>query len=245
MKDINFFLIFVIGITLTLCGCTSNIQNLSNDVDPFENINRKIFVFNKHLDEELVLPASEAYRKNIPKKVRKKISNHLEWMQLPSTIINSSIQIDVENTVSSTIKFMLNGLTLGFFELDGEETEVDKKDFGSTLAKYNFPEGPFLMIPFFGPRFTRDVSGLIVDRHYLNNILPSDVENINLVELPINIIDKREELSKGIDIIYNSPDPYIKMRSYYTQNRRNKVYSDKYIEVKNRDKDEEFEKLLQ
>ena len=82
-------------------------------------------------------------------------------MSLPNTIINSTLQLDLENTILASAKFILNGLTLGFYDLDNNETNINKKDFGSTLAKYNVPEGPFLMIPFLGPKNTRDFSGLL------------------------------------------------------------------------------------
>ena len=49
----------------------------------------------------------------------------------------------------------------------------------------------------------------------------------------------------NIENIYESPDPYTKMKSYYIQNRRKNVYGDKYLEDKNNKLDIEFEKLLQ
>ena len=70
------------------------------------------------------------------------------------------------------------------------------------------------------------------------------VDDLNLAEIPINMIDKRSKMSKTIDNIYLSTDPYIKVRSFYLQNRRSEIYSKKYIENKNNNMDAEFEKLL-
>ena len=53
------------------------------------------------------------------------------------------------------------------------------------------------------------------------------------------------KISKTIDNIFESPDPYVKLRSYYIQNRRNKVYGKNYVDFKNNKSDEEFEKLLE
>ena len=58
------------------------------------------------------------------------------------------------------------------------------------------------------------------------------------------MIDKRSKMSKTIDNIYLSADPYIKVRSFYLQNRRSEIYNEKYIENKNNYLDAEFEKLL-
>ena len=51
-------------------------------------------------------------------------------------------------------------------------------------------------------------------------------------------------MSKTLDNIYLSADPYVKVRSFYLQNRRNEIYSEKYIDNKNNNLDAEFEKLL-
>jgi ABC-type transporter lipoprotein component MlaA len=71
------------------------------------------------------------------------------------------------------------------------------------------------------------------------------MNEINLIEVPINIIDIRGRLSDSIETIFYSADPYTKMKSYYMQNRRKQVYSEKYHEIDNQNKDKEFEKLLQ
>ena len=244
MTKINFLSILTI-ILLTITGCSNSTNNSSESFDPFEGVNRNFFTFNKYLDKEVVEPLSKTYVKVVPNTARKGVSNHLKWIKIPTTIFNSTIQMDIENTILSTAKFLLNGLTLGFYDLDENETKINDKDFGSTLAKLKVPEGPFLMVPFFGPKIARDLTGTIVDRQYIANISSDTIDDINLVEVPIRIIDDRRKMSKTIGSIYNSSDPYIKMRSYYMQNRRNKVYTKKYKEMKNNDKDLEFEKLLQ
>ena len=165
-------------------------------------------------------------------------------MDTPSTIINSAVQTDMENTILASAKFLLNGLTLGFYDLDKGETVIKKRDFGSTLAWLNVSEGPFLMVPFIGPKTTRDFTGTIIDKQNMTTLSTNSLDDLNLAEIPINIIDKRGKMSKTVDNIYLSADPYIKIRSFYLQNRRNEIYSEKYIENKNNNLDAEFEKLL-
>ena len=245
MKKFNALFIYLITSVLLLSSCSNNINHTSKTLDPFETINRKIFSFNKLVDQQIVDPMSKKYITNVPEKVRKSITQHLSWMRLPNTIINSVFQIDLENTILASAKFMLNGLTLGLYDLDDKQTNINKKDFGSTLAKYNVPEGPFLMIPFLGPRNTRDFSGFVIDKHNIANVTPNYIDDINLREAPNNIIDVREKLSATLNSIYNSSDPYIKMRSFYIQNRRATVYNNQYNEAKDKEKDQEFEKLLQ
>ena len=236
---------YLILLTLILSGCSNNINSTSEVSDPFENLNRKIFSFNNHLDTNVINPLSKKYVKIVPYKTRESISNHISWIGLPSTIINSSLQFNLENTVLASAKFLLNGLTLGFYDLDNNETKVFKKDMGSTLAKYRVSEGPFLMVPLLGPRNARDFSGFIGDIKNSSNISPNDLNIIKIIGTPVDIIDKRSKLSDTLESINKSSDPYIKMRSYYIQNRRAIVYDKKYNEDNDKKKDEQFEKLLQ
>ena len=245
MKNFRFVLYTLVFLTLSLGGCSNNKKRLVENSDPFEKINRNIFTLNKYIDNKIIVPVSTTYVEIVPNAARNSITNHLNWMELPNTIANSTIQLDLENAILASAKFMLNGLTLGFYDLDNSETNVIKKDFGSSLAKFNVPEGPFLMIPLLGPKMTRDFSGFVIDRQNMANVFSPIVNDINLIEVPVNIIDKRGKLSNSIDTIYDSADPYTKLKSYYIQNRRKQVYSEKYHEINNKNKDEEFEKLLQ
>ena len=228
-----------------LSGCANNLKTTAENSDTFEELNRNVFAFNKSVDQNIVSPVSNAYLKTIPHSVRKSVNNHLEWMDTPSTIVNSALQMDFENTILASAKFMLNGLSFGFYDFDNNETKIDKKDLGSTLAKFNVPEGPFLMIPLLGPKTVRDFTGTVSDRQSLSNISSKSFKNLSLVEIPVNLVDKRSKLAKNIDSIYESPDPYTKIKSYYMQNRRKNVYGDEYLEVKNNKSDLEFEKHVQ
>ena len=245
MNKFNYIQFFFLISLFLINGCSNNISTNVTTLDPFESLNRKVFYFNKKLDDKIINPISKSYAENIPEKARNSIGSHLEWMNLPNTIINSTLQLNVENTILTSAKFLLNGLTLGFYDLDNNETKVIKKDFGSTLAKYKVPEGPFLMVPFLGPKTTRQFSGFIVDQQNHSNMISGKVDNINLIEQPIKIIHSREKLSDTIDSIYKSSDPYIKMRSFYLQNRRSRVNSNKKNRKLELEKDYEFEKFLQ
>ena len=242
-KKYKFLFVKFITALFILNGCANSTKIASENKDPFEKINRNVFQFNKYLDQKIISPISKTYVKKIPAKIRSGVSNHLQWMDTPNTIINSALQTDMENTILSSAKFLLNGLTLGFYDLDKGETVIKKRDFGSTLARLNVSEGPFLMVPLIGPKTTRDLTGTILDRQNITTLSSNSID-LSLAEVPINIIDKRSKMSKTFDNIYLSTDPYVKVRSFYLQNRRNEIYSEKNIENKNNNLDAEFEKLL-
>ena len=243
-KKFIFVFVRIITTLFILHGCSSSTKFVSENKDPFEKVNRNVFEFNKYIDQKIISPISKTYIKKVPAKIRLSVSNHLQWMDTPNTIINSALQTDMENTISASAKFLLNGLTLGFYDLDKGDTVIKKKDFGSTLGRYNVSEGAFLMVPFLGPRTTRDLTGTIIDAQNMASLSSNFIDNLNLAEIPISIIDKRGNMSKTLDNIYLSADPYIKIKSFYLQNRRNQIYGEKYRENKNDNLDTEFEKLL-
>ena len=54
--------------------------------------NRNVFQFNKYVDQKIISPISKTYVKKVPAKIRSGVSNHLQWMDTPNTIINSALQ---------------------------------------------------------------------------------------------------------------------------------------------------------
>ena len=110
MKKFNSILIILITSILLLSGCTNNMNRTSETSDPFEKFNRKIFAFNKNIDEHIVKPISKKYVSTLPATARESINQHLNWMNLPQTIINSAFQLEIENMILASAKFMLNGL---------------------------------------------------------------------------------------------------------------------------------------
>ncbi len=223
---------------LLVSSCAQNIANKEIN-DPLENMNRSVFKFNQGFDNFVLKPINTTYEK-LPRNVKKGISNHVNWASTPITMVNSAMQMEAENLSTSTIKFLLNSLTLGFYDLD-PETKYKTRDFGSTLAKYNVPSGPYIVVPVLGPRSLRHFSGDLVDNSISNN--PKNY-SYNSKLLPTKIISKRNKYSNVLEDINNSQDPYLKAKILYTENRFNSISSKKTIEQEQQNEQDEFEKLL-
>lgn len=235
----NLFKSFLVPLIIILVSsCSQNIANKEIN-DPLENMNRSVFKFNQGFDKYVLKPINTEYEK-LPDNVKRGISNHVNWASTPITIVNSAIQLEAENFSTSSIKFLLNSLTLGFYDLDSD-TKYKTSDFGSSLAKYNVPSGPYLVIPILGPRSLRHFSGYIVDQSISNG--PKNY-SYNSTTLPINIVSNRNKYSNIIEGINYSQDPYLKAKIFYTENRFNSISSDKMIEQEKQNEQDEFEKLL-
>ena len=221
-----------------MSSCAQNSANKEIH-DPLESMNRSVFKFNQGLDKYVFKPINTEYEK-LPENVKKGVSNHVKWASTPVTIANSAIQLEAENFSTSSIKFLLNSLTLGFYDLD-PETKYKTRDFGSSLAKYNVSSGPYIVLPILGPRSLRHFSGNIVDQSVSNG--PKN-HSYNSTTLPMSILSNRNTYSNVIEDIYNAQDPYLKAKILYTENRLNSISSTKLLEQQKQDEQDEFEKLL-
>ena len=235
----NLYKLFLAPLMLVLLtSCAQNIANKEIS-DPLEGMNRSVFKFNQGFDKYVLKPVNTEYEK-LPDNVKRGVSNHVTWASTPVTIVNSAIQLEAENFSTSSIKFLLNSLTLGFYDLD-PETKYKTSDFGSSLAKYNVPSGPYIVLPILGPRSLRHFSGNILDQSISNE--PKNY-SYNSTTLPMSILSKRNTYSNVIEDIYNAQDPYLKAKILYTENRFNSISSNELLEKEEQNEQEEFEKLL-
>ena len=161
-------------------------------------------------------------------------------------MLNSGLQLDPENFAISSIDFLINSLTLGFYDLNENNDNFHKLDFGSTLAKYKVPEGPYLIVPILGPRSSRHFMGDLINFSANNSFISNEANEFRNYQRPLDVIDKRSKFSNIFEDINSSSDPYVKMRSMYIQNRRKSLFSNKeYEQNMLKKEEEEFEKLLQ
>lgn len=236
--------ILTICILLFLSSCTSvdkQTQILSEDNyennDPYESANRTIFEFNEDLDDLIFKPVARGWRK-IPDFPRKNLTNLAETARAPLDIANSILQFDAESIRITVSRFLIN-MTFGVAGMyDVASTEefgsIEKRneDFGQTLATWGVNEGPYVMLPIFGPSNIRDAFGKGLDTIFnpltfayrINNVgfearLPQPV--VNGVSTRDKYMDYIEEIKKG------SLDYYATMRSLYRQKRAKDILNGK------------------
>jgi len=203
--------------------------------DPFEKVNRKIFVFNDKLDIYFLEPVATYYGKVVPGPIIRSVRNFFNNLSAPFSVANSLLQGDGNNAMASFSSFMINSTlgVVGLFDVAGnKKIEYDKEDLGQTFARYGSGPGPYLMLPFFGPSTLRDASGMAITESLSplslnitkigNDDLVSDKAVLGMSV--ISVIDKRESLLTIIrDLRANSFDFYATSRSAYMQNRESKI----------------------
>ena len=200
-------------------GKNSSLDNAVHD--PWEKFNRKIFAFNDTLDSYAFKPLAKGYRFVTPDTVEEGFSRVFSNLGEIVTIANDLLQGKFMQASNDTGRFLINS-TLGlggFFDVAdnlGFEKN-DGEDFGQTLGFYGLKEGPFIMLPIFGPSTLRDAPSRIVDQ-LINPI--SEIDDIparNALYGTDGVVQradllKAEALFKG--------DKYAFYRDVYLQRRK-------------------------
>ena len=206
----------------------------SEDInDPFENANRKIFDFNNVLDDNFFKPVAKAWRK-IPDIPRKPLSNLATTAKTPISLANAVLQLNSESIGNIIAKFLINmtfGLG-GMFDVAGTEEfgsipDVEE-DFGQTLATWGMPDGPYVMLPIFGPSSVRDSIGAGIDAVFNPLSFAYRMNNIGLearLSGPVvrGVTTREKYLDYVDEMKASSLDFYATMRSLYRQKRKKEI----------------------
>ena len=147
--------------------------------DPWEGMNRSIYRFNSYADRYVLNPAVSAYRFVLPEIVRKGVSNFFVNLDNIQTLINQVLQLHPMPALETTGRFLVN-TTVGIGGLFDVATPLGipqhLEDFGQTLGRYGVGNGPYLVLPLFGPSFVRDALGRGVDSQVFTAIDPLQMD---------------------------------------------------------------------
>jgi phospholipid-binding lipoprotein MlaA len=134
--------------------------------DPWEGMNRSIYNFNAQLDDYLLIPVVNGYKAYIPKFLRQGIHNIYSNLTSVNHTVNSALQLKGDKTVNNGMRFISNttiGIAGIFDVATGMGFPEKQEDFGQVLGHWGAGEGPYLVLPFFGPSNLRDTTGLVGD----------------------------------------------------------------------------------
>ena len=210
-----------------LSGCSYNHELTNDAMDPLESRNRAVYSFNESLDEAILEPAADSYDYITPNFLQKGFNNFFDNINYPVTIINQVLQGNFEESLSDTLRFTINSSIgiLGFFDpASSMGLPEHDEDFGQTLAVWGVKEGPYLMLPFFGPKTLRSLTGDLTDV-FFNPLLNIDDTNLKIKTNLIDILQDRSDLSSLEEELDNSFDPYQYIKDSYIQNRKYKIYN--------------------
>ena len=218
-----------LGLMTTACSTSGSATSTADD-GALESYNRAVYNFNSKFDKYLLKPVAQGYRKATNQYTRDRVNNALANIKEPVSAVNHLLQGEPVKSGKSVARFAINS-TLGLagtYDVAAQGWNLPKQKIGfdETLATWNVPDGPFLMVPFLGPSTPRALAGLAADSFanpiYLGTLNDANIrDKVYLPYLAINAVALRES---GLDLLddleRNSVDYYSTLKSAYTQNRK-------------------------
>ena len=214
----NMTLPLMVCLLVLVSGC-STMSGSKND--PLEPMNRAIFGFNELVDDNILKPAAKTYKYITPDPIETGVSNFFSNAGEVSTIVNDVLQLKFDQAGHDVLRFSINTTVgiLGIFDVASVMGfQKNREDFGQTLGYWGVPQGPYLVIPFFGASSFRDAPGLYADQQI------SPIEQLHnkeeLALTTLNIVDIRAKLLRATQILDTAAkDKYIFIRESYLQQR--------------------------
>ncbi|MCF6204419.1 MAG: VacJ family lipoprotein [Methylococcaceae bacterium] len=229
------FFVSVFLILFFLSGCASHhsidsepsvVEVNEQEIDPFEGVNRKVYSFNKVVDEYVAKPISDAYIWVTPKIVQTGVSNFFNNLSDINVFLNDFMQGKLRQGGLDTGRFLVNS-TLGlgglFDVATGFGLQQNEEDFAQTLAVWGVPQGPYLMIPVLGPMTSRGIPGAVFDAaanptSYIGFGVP-----LQFLQM-LQVINARANAEGDLKFINEAAlDPYIFTREAFLQYRKNLI----------------------
>ena len=229
------------ALALTL-GVTDVAQAAS---DPFESLNREILEFNDAADEAILRPIAVGYGSFVPEPMRQGLMNAYDNLTDVNGALNAVLQGRPAKATRNTGRVLINS-TLGLLGLIDIASEMGiepyETDFGHTLARWGAPEGPYVMVPFLGPRTFRSGIGDISDSFMSANDYLFDDDLVTWGSRGWRALEYRADLLDAEELI--TGDRYIFIRDAYLQNRAalvsDGVVEDTFSDFEDEEWDEDF-----
>jgi phospholipid-binding lipoprotein MlaA len=222
---VKFWLALVLAALTALAGCASTAD--ADPRDPLEPLNRAVYGFNDSVDKAVARPVATAYRDYVPEPLRVYVRNFFSNIGDLLIGFNNIIQGKPDDGLQDWARFAFNSV-FGIFGINDVASdwglEKHNEDFGQTLGRWGFGEGPYLVLPLLGSSDVRDGIGTAADVYAdpLSETRPIRLRNSAYV---LRFTSVRADLLDASRLLEEAAlDRYVFQRDAYLQRRRNLVY---------------------
>lgn len=195
----------------------------ASEEDPWVGYNRFMFNINDTVDAYTLKPVAKGYKAYTPQFVRTGIHNFFGNIGDTRNLLNDVLQGKIYAAGIDTSRFIFNttiGL-LGFVDVaTAMGLPANDEDFGQTLGVWGVPNGPYVVLPFFGPSTVRDTFGKLPDGVLATGLFIDHVPTRN-VTYAVDVVDIRASLLSAERLI--TGDRYTFVRNAYLQSREFKM----------------------
>jgi phospholipid-binding lipoprotein MlaA len=217
----KFSLILLIVAGTTLVGCaTSPVAGQSeiSKIDPYENVNRKIYSFNDKVDDYVAEPIASTYKKITPQFFQTGVFNFFNNIRNINVVLNDIMQAKFEQSAQDTGRFLMNSTVGvgGLFDVAKKVgLEQHEEDFEQTLAVWGVPQGTYLVLPLLGPVTTRGIPGAVFDT------AANPASYVGAPVQLVSLLNTRANAEGSLKFIDEAAlDPYVFTRESFLQWRK-------------------------
>lgn len=200
------------------CATTAYVPNSS---DPWQGYNRAMYGFNTALDRAVLRPAAKGYKAVTPPFVRGRVSDFFSNLGDVSVGANALLQ-GKPQALEDFTRFLMNS-TFGVGGLFDVATPLGlpkhQEDIGMTLATWGVPEGPYVVLPLFGPSTLRNAPSPMIDGTLLNPLGYYEHPRTRWALTVLKFVSLRAMLLPLDSTVKEAYDPYAFVRSAYLQHR--------------------------
>ncbi len=226
MRLASIFWVTLAGGALALSGCaTVNGPHHAAgraSTDSLEAVNKPIFHFNMGLYDYVLEPVATGYKAVTPDFVRAGVRNVFSNVDMPYIFVNDFLQGRGQQGMEDLSRFLVNSV----FGLGGLFDVADKLDLpkhdnslGVTLGVWGVPQGPYLVLPFYGPSSLRSLPGLAMavftgPAYYLTSV-PAQYALSGMGIINTGYVD-----GPKIRMVQDAVNPYVFMRNAWEQHEQ-------------------------
>jgi phospholipid-binding lipoprotein MlaA len=216
------------GVLAAVGGCATVPPNAGNNpADPYERVNRQVYVFNDRFDRGVAQPVARGYAAVVPQPVRNCVGNFFANLGEITNFVNAALQLKAGDAATDVGRLLVNSTAglLGCFDVaKGIGWERNRQDFGLTMGKWGLPPGPYVVLPFFGPSTIRDAFGEIPD-YFTDPVRLIHPKTDYYIVYATRFVDRRSQFLDTSSLLDDAAiDPYAFLRDGYLQRRRSRVY---------------------
>ncbi len=209
-----------------ICAALDDPEDYTETHDPMEPFNRSVYDFNVAADKAILEPVARSYQKNVPILVRNRVTDFTNFLKEPRNLASTLMRGKLQESAQVTLRIATNAVLgiAGTVDIAGHAgIEYRNHTFGDAFAHWGIGDGPYVVVPFFGPTNARDGTGNLVRHVYVNTTKRISSSDLQLGTQTAGIVNNRARLLPLTDVVEQQPDPYIFVRESYRQNRLNQI----------------------
>lgn len=196
--------------------------------DPFEGLNRIVFVLNDQIYVGLLDPISKGYCRIVPEPIRRAFGNIYHNATTPARFVSCLLQKRLDEAGVEMGRFVVNS-TVGLFgvlDVAGKDLGLiinEDEDMGQALGTFGIEHGPYIVWPILGPSTLRDSIGQIADwlMNPLRYIDPWEFYAGISTAHTINEFSGTFDLYR--QVTSTAIEPYIALRTSYVHHRNGRL----------------------